>query len=148
MREKEWLILKRILVTTDASEYSRQALKSALVLARKFHSELELLIVMDQPRAYAVNLLDEHINWREQIEQGGELALQATLEGFDITDVTIIKKVMQGKPANIILQEIENENIDLVVMGSHGYGAITGALLGSVSQRVLHGAKCSVLIVK
>ena len=140
--------MKKILVATDASEYSRKALKRALELAKKFHSEIELLIVMDKPRAYAVNLLDEHVNWLEQNEQGGELALQATLDGFDSSGVTLIKKVMQGKPASIILQEIENENIDLVVMGSHGYGAITGALLGSVSQRVLHGAKCSVLIVK
>jgi len=140
--------LKKILVATDASEYSRQALRSALELARKFHSEVELLIVMDKQRAYAVNLLDEHVNWLEQIEQGGELAIRATLEGIDISDVTLTKKIVQGKPANMILQEIENENIDLVVMGSHGYGAVTGAILGSVSQRVLHGAKCSVLIAK
>ncbi len=142
------MILKKILVATDASEYSRKALKRALEIARKFDSEIELLIVMDQPRAYAVNLLDEHINWREQNELGGEQAIQDTLQGSDSSNVNIIKKVMQGKPANIILQEIENQNIDLVVMGSHGYGAITGTILGSVSQRVLHGAKCSVLIVK
>ncbi|MHB8073835.1 universal stress protein [Desulfosporosinus fructosivorans] len=141
-------MLKKILVATDASEYSRQALQRALELARKFHSEIVLLIVMDKPRGYAVNLLDEHVNWLEQIEQGGELAIQATLEGIDISDVPLIKKIVQGNPATMILQEIETENIDLVVMGSHGYGAITGALLGSVSQRVLHGAKCSVLIAK
>jgi nucleotide-binding universal stress UspA family protein len=142
------LILKKILVATDGSEYSRQALKSALELARVFHSEVELLVVMDTQRAYAVNLLDEHVNWRGQLEQGGEQAIQATLEGIDVSDITLIKKIVQGRPANIILQEIENENIDLVVMGSHGYGAIAGAILGSVSQRVLHGAKCSVLIAK
>lgn len=141
-------ILKKILVATDASEYSRRALKSALELARKFHSEVELLIVIDKQRAYAVNLLDEHVNWQKQNEQAGELALQATLEGMDISDVTVTKKIVSGKPANIIIQEIVDEAIDLVVMGSHGYGAITGAILGSVSQRVLHGAKCSVLIAK
>lgn len=140
--------MKKILVATDASEYSRQALKSALDLARKFHSEVELLFVVYKQRAYAVNLLDEHVNWLEQIKQEGELALEATLEGIDITDVNLIKKIVQGKPANMILEEIENENIDLVVLGSHGYGVISGALLGSVSQRVLHGAKCSVLIAK
>ena len=140
--------MKKILVATDASEYSRQALKSALVLARKFNSEVELLFVMDNQRAYAVNLLDEHVNWRENVEQDGGQVIQATLEGIDVSDVTLIKKIVQGKPANMILQEIDNENIDLLVMGSHGYGAIAGALLGSVSQRVLHGAKCSVLIAK
>src|SRR5665648_197708 len=99
---KREFILKKILVATDASEYSRQALKSALELARKFHSEVELLTVMDKPRAYALNLLDEHVNWQEQINEAGDLALQATLEGIDISDVTLIIKTMQGKPANII----------------------------------------------
>ena len=143
--------MKKILVATDASEYSRRALKSALELARKFHSEVELLFVMLEPYrplVYDESLLEEDLISLDQTEQRGELAIQATLEGIDITDVTVIKKIVQGKPANMILREIENENIDLVVMGSHGYGAIAGAILGSVSQSVLHGAKCSVLIAK
>jgi nucleotide-binding universal stress UspA family protein len=140
--------LKKILVATDASEYSRQALKIALELARKFHSEVELLFVMDNMLMYDASFLDGGIITPYQSEQSGEQVIQATLKGIDITDVTVTKKIVQGKPANMILQEIENENIDLVVMGSHGYGAISGAILGSVSQRVLHGAKCSVLIAK
>lgn len=140
--------MKKILVGTDGSDYSRQALKSAIELARKFDSEIELLIVVDNQRSYYLSPLDEHVNWQGQMEKQAELALQATLEGIDIDGVSIIKKIMEGKPANLILQEIEKENIDLVVMGSHGYGAIAGVLLGSVSQRVLHEAKCSVLISK
>lgn len=142
--------MKKILVATDASEYSRKALIRALELARKFNSEVELLSVINLPEArpYAVHLLDEHVNWQERNEQEGELVLKATLEGINISGVTINKKVIQGKPANMIIQEIDNENINLVIMGSHGYGVVSGAILGSVSQRVLHGAKCSVLIVK
>ncbi|HEY8910412.1 MAG TPA: universal stress protein [Desulfosporosinus sp.] len=141
-------MLKKILVATDASDYSRQALKTALELARKFHSEVELLFVMYNPLVYDAASLGGEIIPPFQNEQSGERVLQATLEGMDLTDVTVVKKVVQGKPANMILREIDNENIDLVVMGSHGYGAISGAILGSVSQRVLHGAKCSVLIAK
>lgn len=140
--------MKKILVATDASEYSRKALKSALELARKFHAEIELLFVMYNPLVYNVSLLDGQVDPPFQSEQSAEQVIRATLQGIDVSDVTIIKKIVQGKPANMIIQEIENENIDLVVMGSHGYGVISGALLGSVSQRVLHGAKCSVLIAK
>ena len=140
--------MKKILVATDASEYSRQALKIALELARKFHSEIELLFVMYKPLVYDASLLDGQVIPPFQTEHSGELAIQATLQGIDISDVTVNKKIVHGKPANMILQEIENESIDLVVMGSHGYGVISGAILGSVSQRVLHGAKCSVLIAK
>lgn len=140
--------MKKILVATDASEYSRQALKTALVLARKFQSEIELLFVMYRPLVYDVNQLDMDLLSPDLLAESGEMALKATLEGIDVTGVTLTTKILQGKPANMILREIESENIDLVVMGSHGYGAISGAILGSVSQRVLHGSKCSVLIAK
>ena len=133
--------MKKILVATDASEYSREALKSALELARNSQSEVELLYAMYHPIVYEQDVLP-------QTEQSGEMVIKLTLEGIDISGVNLTKKVVQGKPANMILEEIEKETIDLVVMGSHGYGRIVGALIGSVSQRVLHGATCSVLIVK
>lgn len=148
MNKEEGIILKKILVATDASEYSRQALKSALKLARKFHSEVELLFVLYTPLMYDGTLLDGDVISQDLAKKRGEQVLQTTLEGIDVTDVTLTKKILSGKPANVILQEIENENIDLVVMGSHGYGAIASAILGSVSLRVLHGAKCSVLIAR
>lgn len=147
MNYEEVFMLKKILVATDASEYSRRALKTALELARKFDAEVELLFVMRMPVVYDSSLYTYTI-LPEQLEQEGESALKATLEGIDISDVTLIKKKIHGKPADIILEEVQNENIDLIVMGSHGYGAIAGSLLGSVSQHVLHGTKCSVLIVK
>jgi nucleotide-binding universal stress UspA family protein len=53
-----------------------------------------------------------------------------------------------GHPAAAILEEIEKEAFDLVVMGSRGYGPISGSLLGSVSQHVLRRAKYPVMIVK
>lgn len=140
-------MLKKILVATDASEYSRRALKSALDLARKFNSEIELLFVFQMPQVYDSSVFSLLIS-SDQSAQQGELALKATLEGIDIAGVTLFKKVLQGKPATMILKEIEDKNIDLVVMGSLGHGVIAGSLLGSVSLHVLHKANCSVLIVK
>ena len=134
-------MLKKILVATDGSEYSQRALKTAVEFARKFNAEIELLFVMQMPLAYESGVYNE-------INREGEQALKTTLEGIDISDITLSMKKIQGNPANVILKEVENENIDLIVMGSHGYGAIVGSIIGSVSQKVLHGAKCSVLIVK
>jgi len=140
--------MKKILVATDASEYSKRALIIALDLARKFNAEVELLFVMIDPVVYGFGVADSYVAAPEQIERDGELALEATLEGIDISGITLAKKKMHGNPGHVIVQEVEDENIDLVVMGSHGYGAILGSVLGSVSQKVLHGSKCSVLIVK
>ncbi|MFZ3132906.1 MAG: universal stress protein [Desulfosporosinus sp.] len=139
-------MLKKILVATDASEFSRRAVKLALEIARKFNAEVELLFVLHIPVVYG-SIIYSYLS-QEQIEQEGELALEATLEGIDISSVILIKKKLHGRPANVILKEVENENIDLVVMGSHGSGVIAGSLLGSVSSYVLHNANCPVLIVK
>ena len=140
--------MKKILVATDASEYSKKALKTALELARKFNATVELLFVVIDPVVYGFGVADSYVASAEQVERDGELALEATLEGTDISGITLEKKKLHGNPGYIIIQEVKDENIDLVVMGSHGYGAILGSVLGSVSQKVLHGAKCSVLIVK
>ncbi len=142
---------KRIMVPTDASEYSRRALTTALELARKFQAEVVLLFVTYTPEAYwgynpALAYTIEIS--KEQIEETGEQTLRATVAGIDMGDVPLKKKKIQGHPSSVILEEILNENIDLVVMGSHGYGPIAGAVLGSVSQRVLRKSTCPVLIVK
>ncbi|SHI19649.1 universal stress protein [Desulfosporosinus lacus] len=142
-------MFKKILVATDASEYSRRALQNALDLARKFQSEIVLLFVTYNPEAYwGYNSAYTIEITREEIEERGRLTLEESIKGIDISGVPFKKKMIQGHPSTVILEEVINENIDLVVMGSHGYGPITGAVLGSVSQRVLRKATCPVLIVK
>lgn len=142
-------MFKKILVPTDASEYSRRALITALELARLSHAKIELLFVTYIPEVnWVYNVAYNFVIPPEQIEKGGEMALEATLKDIDVGEVHLTKKKTEGYPASIILEEVEKENIDLVVMGSHGYGALTGSVLGSVSQHVLHRAKCPVLIVK
>ncbi len=140
---------KRIMVPTDASEYSRRALMTALEIARKFQAEVVLLSVMYTPEAYwGYNPAYTIEISQEQIEETGDHTLMATLEGIEVGDVSLKKKKIQGHPSTVILEQINNQTIDLVVMGSHGYGPIAGAVLGSVSQRVLRKSTCPVLIVK
>lgn len=142
-------MFKRILVPTDASEYSRRALKTALELARAVKAEVVLLHVSYTPQAYWGYTISYGITvTQEQLDQNGELALEATLTGIETEPVVITKRVESGHPVTIIVEQIKKENIDLVVMGSHGYGAIAGSVLGSVSQRVLQRASCPVLIIK
>lgn len=142
-------MFKRILVPTDASEYSRRALKTALELARSVQAEVVLLHVSYTPQAYWGYTISYGITvTQEQLDQNGELALDATLTGIDTEHVVIKKRVESGHPVTIILEQIKKENIDLVIMGSHGYGAIAGSVLGSVSQRVLQRVSCPVLIIK
>lgn len=142
-------MFKKILVATDASEYSRRALQTAVDLAQKFQAEIILLFVAYTPEAYwGYNSAYSIQITKDEIEEKGWLTLGAALEGIDLKNVPLKKRMIQGHPSNVILEEIEKGSIDLAVMGSHGYGPIAGAVLGSVSQRVLRKAACPVLIVK
>ena len=142
-------MFKKIIVPTDASEYSRRALKMAIELARSVQAEVVLLHVSYTPQAYWGYTISYGITvTQEQLDQNGELALDATLNGIDSEQVVIHKRVESGHPVTIIVDQIKKDNIDLVIMGSHGYGAIAGSVLGSVSQRVLQRASCPVLIIK
>jgi len=142
-------MFKKILVPTDASEFSRRALATAVELARLFHADIELLHVTYTPQAYWGYTVSYGISiTQEELDRNGELALDMTLAGLNLENVPVSKKLRSGHPVTTILEEIDQEKIELVVMGSHGYGPIAGSVLGSVSQRVLQRAKCPVLIVK
>jgi len=139
---------KRILVPTDGSESSRHALIEALELAKKFNSSVELFHVTQTQEAYYgySEGYQTHLNL-DQIDKNGELALEFTLKGIDVGDVHLSKKHVSGNAANSILEEIKRD-FDLVIMGTRGHGAIAGAVLGSVTQRVMSHSDCPVLIVK
>lgn len=142
-------MFKKILVPTDASEYSKRALKVALELARTFQAEVEVIHVTFSPQAYWGYTLSYGISiTQEDLNRNGEIALEATLAGIDREGVQIKTVLYSGHPVSKIIEEIQNEKIDLVVMGSHGYGVITGSVFGSVSQRVLQKSPCPVLIIK
>ncbi len=142
-------MFKKILVPTDASEFSRRALTTGLTLARLFKAEIELFHVTYTPQAYWGYTVSYGIAVSQaELDRNGELALESALAGVDTSDVQFKKCVESGHPVSLILDKIKKENIDLVVMGSHGYGPITGSVLGSVSQRVLQRAGCPVMIVK
>ena len=141
-------LFKRILVPTDVSDASRRALITALQLAKQFNSEVELLHVTYSPEAYLGYTASYALLISpEQIVESGEAALEAALTGIDVGDVPLHKKHTPGHPASVIIDEIKRD-IDLVVMGSHGHGVITGAMIGSVTQKVLAHAHCPVLVVK
>ena len=62
-------------------------------------------------------------------------------------DVKITTKVKEGSPARVILETIEEEDIDLVVIGSAGKTGIDKFLMGSVAEKVVKSAKCCVLVI-
>jgi len=83
---------------------------------------------------------------REQAQSIVDAAVGALASGLD-ESMTVSGEVLVGVPRDAILEKAERWVADLIVMGSHGYGAWRGFLLGSVSRSVVTQAKCSVEVV-
>nr|WP_131918201.1 universal stress protein [Heliophilum fasciatum] len=78
----------------------------------------------------------------------GQRVLDKTEAVFQAAGLTCKRDLTMGNPAYAICEYAEEHNMDLIIIGSRGMGEIKSLLLGSISDRVLHLAKCPVLIVR
>jgi nucleotide-binding universal stress UspA family protein len=148
------LKIQRILAPTDYSECARAALDYAAFLALHFGATVRLLHVWELPvmfggvEAFVVSMpatgaqpLADAMRKRAEAEMEAVVTKYAR-EGT----VRFEGEVVMGTPANAIVDA--SVNYDLVVMGTHGRGAVSHALLGSVAERVVRRAKCAVLTIR
>lgn len=84
----------------------------------------------------------ERAEWRHDTDQWLERVV-----GADVPRDRVTSETTFGSPGPEILAAAERHGADLIVMGTHGAGAVRRALLGSVAGEVLHGARCAVLVV-
>ena len=141
----------RILVAVDGSDTSLLALSHAVELAMAFGSELTLLSVIDKFK------LPFSLEYGLGAQESHEQLVRSVLESLnDVTvelgethpDLSFDTRVEEGRPAKIIVDVGEEEDFDLIVMGSQGFGLIAGWFLGSVSNEVVNSCTKPLLIVK
>ena len=140
--------IKNILCPVDHSDCSKEALKYAVSFAIKDNSKLYLLHVID------IRTFDESINaMTPQIPDDKTLAQLKTKlldcipeEIRDDMDVEAL--VVQGIPFVEIISTAKKNDVDMIVLGSHGRTGITHMMMGSVSEKVVRKAPCPVLIVR
>ena len=145
---------KNILVPTDFSVYSDNALKQAIDIAKQNKSKIYLFHVIDdgfQQCAvdYCLNEGDVQRIYKDSIKNAMDKLQQ---EAKKITDnqsgIEIIFDTVRGIPYEEILKEQEAKGIDLIVIASHGKTGILKNLLGGVVDKVMKRAKCQVLLVR
>ena len=81
------------------------------------------------------------------METSGKAVLETTRLEFAGVDVPVTSVYRRGDPANEIIAAAQEMKTDLIIMGNRGRGQLGGLILGSVSERVLHGSNTPVLIV-
>jgi nucleotide-binding universal stress UspA family protein/mono/diheme cytochrome c family protein len=141
--------LKRILVPLDFSANSRRALDYAHAMARTFDASLHLVHVCEVPSLLTGTMDAYAIAYADWSQRFGEVAeTQLIRESAGITDVKVTTEVLFGTPAPAICEAAEINQSDLIVMGTHGHGAVMHMVMGNVAERVVRAAPCPVLTVR
>ena len=142
----------RILVPIDGSEHAKQALSVACKLVDKEASTLYLLHV-PETRDYTTTLvwgigaIDASATLAEREKAGEQLLKEAITSAQEEGAQYIEKILMHGDPVRVILDTASARDIDTIVMGSRGLSDFAGVVIGSVSHKVSHSAKCQVITV-
>jgi nucleotide-binding universal stress UspA family protein len=146
------IALKKILVATDFSEPSDAALAYGRELARTFGASLTVVHVVDNilTRAYGtegVVLVDPEL--QREIETSAQRQVDSLLFDEDRQALGAVGLVITStSPSAAIVTYAHDASVDLIVMGTHGRGAIAQLLMGSVAERVVRIAPCPVLTVR
>jgi nucleotide-binding universal stress UspA family protein len=149
-------MIKKILVAIDGSKSSDNALDFALDLADKYSAQIVLISVFNPPTvSYLTSPAMVYIpvdttKHSDEIRAYHDKMLSEALKkvkNFN-KDLKATKKLLEGRPADRIVETAKDGRFDLIVIGSRGLGGIKEFLLGSVSDRVADEAPCPVLIIK
>lgn len=141
--------LKRILVPTDFSPAADRALDMAIELARTFGGTVVLMHTYGIP-TYAYAGMDAlyTAEFMSVLETGARTALDEAVLARKGIDVAIATALYSGVPWEQILLAVQQHEIGLVVMGTHGRKGIAHALLGSVAEKIVRLSPVPVLTVR
>jgi nucleotide-binding universal stress UspA family protein len=135
----------RILVPTDGSVGTQGAVEHAIALANAFDAELHVLYVVDT-NAGAVTTVPGTL---EALESAGHRSLEAVRDQASAAGVGTIEGIVsQGTPHRAILDYVDEADVDLVVMGTHGRTGLDRYLLGSVTEKVVRLSETPVMTVR
>lgn len=148
VKEEVLLNVHHILCPVDFSKASRRALKNAIIMARRFKSELTILAVCEL----------QSTSWftsEKDIAKENELRytlhkeeFDAFLKDFNLGDLNWTRESPKGNPAEEILTTISRKMIDLLVMGTSGRTGVNRMLMGSVAEKVVREVPCTFLTLK
>jgi nucleotide-binding universal stress UspA family protein len=153
--ESEEVSKMKILLAVDGSDCSDAAAEELAKRPWPPQSEVRVITAVEIPAPVGMEPWAMSPDYFENLEITVRQAAQAILESTllklkTITDKTlkISSEIIQGSPAQVIVDEAEHWGADLIIMGSRGLGVWNRLLLGSVSNAVIHHAKCSVEVVR
>ena len=139
---------------TDGSENAERAGAMAIELADLTGSDIVVLYVVETNLIESPRLANYSANLFEELRKEGKKVLGDFKEKLEeiqcegrCKNVNLIPKLEEGSPYLVILETMDNENVDLTVMGASGRHGLDRFILGSVTERVVREAKLPVMVV-
>ncbi len=142
--------LKKILVPIDFSDYSKNALKYAVPFAKQFGAEILLLYVVE-PTIYPADFSFGQVSFpsmeAEMYKRGSE-ELKKLAEKEIKDTVKWQTRIETGKAFAEIIRIAEEENIDMIIIATHGHTGVEHIIFGSTAEKVVRKAPCPVLSLR
>ena len=151
---------KKILVAFDGSEASKHALDHAVSVADMIKAEIHIISVVPRVMmpvfpdegfgAAPVTAAQDMSDYQERMKNVYGKSLEEAEQDIKnhYPDLQVETCLLEGRPSATIVDEAENNDMDLIVIGSRGLGGITGWILGSTSRRIVESCTKPVLVVK
>ena len=141
--------VRKILVPTDFSDASSEAVSTAIAFARAFSARVVLVHVFVEP-TYVLPPPVEIATFpfdMSEILAKVQASLDGEMQRIEQAGIPVEGETISGRPAPEIVAHAKKVGADLIVMGTHGRSGFQHALLGSVAERVVHHSPCPVLVV-
>lgn len=144
------IVLKNILVATDFSEPSANALAYGRDLARSYNATLHVLhVTEDVMMRYSPEVAFAVPELQKDLEKAARRELDALITSDDLQTLRVIPALESASSAAVGINTYAKANeIDLIIVGTHGRGAVKQLIMGSVAERVVRTAPCPVLAVR
>lgn len=139
--------MNKILLATDGSDYSEHAVRMAGELLEAWPKAKCLVLYVTVKENYAYDLVPDAVDRFEEL-LSGMIESRVLEEQLAVYQERTKYMHRTGHPVQTICKTAEEEGADLIVMGSHGRGLMSEALLGSVTHGVLHHSSLPVLVVR
>ena len=144
----------KVLLPLDGSNHSHAALEEVTARAWPAGTEIEVLTVLHSRWPVVgdpfFTVASAHIESLQQQQHDAPELLKKAVAHIQqhAPGLAVTSKALEGVPHEVIVQEAESWGADLIVLGSHGYGPVRRALLGSVAAAVAVEAPCAVEIIR
>ncbi len=143
---------RNIVIATDGSENTQKAISHGIEIAKLSGATVHALYVVDISSFSSIPMSSE-VGWEamyEILKSEGEKAVSAVKsQGEAAGGVEVREVVLEGNPSSAIIEFAENNNVDLIIMGTLGKTGLDRFLLGSVAEKVARGgSKVPVMVVR